>query len=206
MVSKHTVLSLLTSALVSLMAVSPVSAQTYGEAPTPTDLTINKEVRNPITGLFVDNLSVTDAVYSLGSEVLFRLTIKNASGETFNPVTVKDVFPDQLTFVSGPGTYDSKNRALTFTLENLAAGESRTVEVLAKFATSGISSGTCVTNTAYVSAPARPAGDSDTAQLCVQTEVLGATTLPVAGFSDILLALPFAALGFGGIAFLRKRG
>ena len=206
MISKHTALSLLTSVLLSLGAASPVAAQSYCEGPTPTDLTINKDVRNPITGLFVDNLNVTDATYSLGSEVLFRLTIKNASGETFNPVTVKDVFPDQLTFVSGPGTYDTKNRALTFELENLVAGESRTVEILAKFATNGIPNGTCVNNTAYVSAPARPSGDNDTAQVCVQTEVLGATTLPVAGFSDILAVLPFIALGFGGITLLKKRG
>ena len=209
MASKHTVLSLLISALLSITLASPVTAQTYGTygngEPTPGDLTINKQVRNPITGLFVENLGSSDATYSPNGEVLFRLIVKNASGETFDPVTVRDTFPAEMTFVSGPGTYDEGSNSLTFTLDKVVAGESRTVEILAKVKSSVSYGKSCFVNSAHVSASARPAGTDDTAQLCIQTDVLGATTLPVAGFNDLIAILPFAALGFGGIAFLRKR-
>lgn len=180
----------------------------YGGTTTcqPADLIINKEVKNPLAGVFVENLTATDATFSPGAEVLFRLTIKNTSGETFNPVTVKDVFPDFLSFKAGPGTYDSASRTLTFTLENLAAGESRSVEILAKVENKTASQSLfCVTNYSAVSAPARPSGDDDSAQLCIQTQVLGVTTLPVAGFNDLWLLVPFATLGLGGLALLKKR-
>ena len=209
---KNIVLSLF--ALSLLFVVKNVSAQTcvgeYGGTVScpPTDLTINKEVKNPVSGLFVENLASTDATFSPGSQVLFKLTIKNTSGETFNPVTVKDVLPEFLSYVSGPGSYDANSRTLAFTLDNLIAGESRTVEILAKVADSISSSNGlfCVTNLAQVSAPARPNGDEDTAQLCIQTQVLGVTTLPAAGFNDLLLLVPFAAVGLSGLALLKRKG
>lgn len=181
----------------------------YGGTTTcaPTDLTVNKQVKNPVTNFFVENLSTTDPAFSPGNEVLFKLTIKNASGETFNPVTVKDTFPSYLTFVAGPGTYDKPSNTLTFQLKNVIAGETRAIELLAKVSDkSAFPAGKsffCVTNLANVSALNRK--DSDTAQLCIQTQIMGATTLPVAGFDDLLLLLPFAGVGLGGLALLRKK-
>ena len=176
---------------------------------TPNDLLVNKEVANPITGSFVENLTTTDATFSPGSDVLFRLTIKNQSGETFNPVTVKDVLPDFLTFVAGPGVYDKTNKTLTFTLENLIAGETRRIEIMTKVLDkSAFPAGKsffCVTNYVKITAPARPDGDDDTAQACIQTSVLGAKTLPVAGFNDMALLLPFMGVGLSGIALMLKK-
>ena len=122
-------------------------------------------------------------------------------------MTVKDTFPSYLTFVAGPGTYDKASNTLTFKLENVIAGEMRTVEILTKVLDNkAFPSGRgffCVTNVANVSALNR--SDRDTAQLCIQTEILGATTLPAAGFNDLLLLLPFAGVGLGGLALLKKR-
>lgn len=174
----------------------------------PSDLIINKQVKNPITNNFVENLSANDPTFSPGSDVWYRLTIQNTSGQTFDPVTVKDVLPTYETFVAGPGTYDANTRTLTFTLNNLIAGETRTVDIEAQVvATNQFPMGktfVCVNNYAQVSALNR--FDSDTAQSCIQTNVLGATTLPVAGFNDYLLLLPFAGVGLSGFALLRKRG
>lgn len=178
----------------------------------PNDLTLDKEVRNPTTGVFVQNLTENDAAYAPGSEVLYRLTIKNVSGQTFNPVTVTDYFPSYMTFVSGPGAYDPKANALTFKLENVIAGETRTVEVLAKMTSdmSKFPKGSdgktlpliCdIENKAHVSAPpVRPEGQWDSARLCVRTNLPGVTQLPKAGFNDILIVLPFIGTGLGGLA------
>lgn len=178
-----------------------------------TNLTINKQVQNPSTGNFVENLGSSDPTFSAGGEVLFRLIIKNTGSQTLTTVTVKDIFPTELTFTSGPGTFDKESNTLTFTLDNLTAGESRTVEILATVDPAKVSrdrSLFCVVNKATISAnPSASLGtssDQDTSQLCIQTSVLGITTLPVAGFNDFILLLPFATLGLAGIALLIKRG
>ncbi len=180
----------------------------YGGTTTcqPSDLTINKQVKNPVGNVFVENLTTSDPTFTPGSEVTYRLTIKNGSGETFNPVTVKDTLPSYLTFVAGPGTYNKDTRVLEFQLENLIAGESRMVEILARVVTaSQFPAGKslfCVVNVAEASALNRR--DSDSAQACLQN---GEVTpiLPVAGFEDFALLLPFAGVGLGGLALLRGK-
>ena len=178
----------------------------YGTACPPTDLTINKEVKNPVTGVFVENLGTTDATFGPGSEVLYRLTIKNSSGETFANVNVKDTFPSYITFVGGPGAYDKGSNTLTFTLKDMIAGETRTQEILTKVSDkSAFPAGrtfVCVVNSAEASALNRK--DDDAAQACIQVEISGAPTLPVAGFDDLLLILPFVGTALGGLAMLKK--
>jgi len=173
----------------------------------PSDLTINKQVRNTNTNAFVENLSATDLTFSAGSDVLYKLTIKNTSGETFNPVYVKDVLPSFLTFVAGPGTYNADTNTLTLELKEVIAGETRTVEVMARVKNLDSFNGksfVCVNNYAEVKALNR--FDSDTAQVCLGTSnVLGATTLPVAGYADYMALLPFAGVGLAGIALLKKK-
>ncbi len=209
--TKNIILSIASMFAGLALLASPVYADTcttqYGGTTTctPADLIINKMVQNPVTGNFVENLTASDPTFSPGSNVLFQLTIQNTSGQTFDPVTVKDVFPGYLTFVSGPGSYDSGSNTLTFTLNNLIAGETRTVQVMAHV-NSLDKSIVCVNNYAEARDDAVGRFDSDTAQLCLSTNVLGATTLPVAGFADYLLLLPFAGVGLAGVALLKKRG
>ncbi|MDO8451298.1 MAG: hypothetical protein Q7S76_00330 [bacterium] len=193
----------------------PAQAQTcttqYGGQTTctPADLVINKEVLHPTTGLFVENLGVSKGeTFGPDTSVLFRLTIQNQSGETFHPVTVRDIFPPHITFESGPGTYDSGSRTLTFTLENLTAGETRRIEILGKVAgkdaLATLPTVFCEVNTGKATAPARPDGDEDTAQVCIGKAELKVTELPVAGFNDLALLVPFVGIGVVGIAILKK--
>lgn len=179
----------------------------------PDDLIINKQVFNPVTKLFVENIMASDnANYSRGSEVQFRVTVMNASGETFNPVTVTDTLPPYLAFVAGPGIYDKPGQPggkLTVKLENVIAGETRSFEILTKVAGDKMlfpanQPLVCqVKNVARASVSVRPEKE-DIAEFCIQNQVLGASALPVAGFDDLLLLVPFAGLGLSGIALLRR--
>lgn len=174
---------------------------------TSTSITINKQVQNPANNTFVENLGSTDTTFSADQHVLFQLTIKNTGTQNFSTVTVKDTFPNELTFGGGPGTFDKSTNTLTFTLDNLNAGESRTVQILGVVDPNKINknqSMSCVVNTAVVSADNH--SSQDTAQLCIQTNVLGATTLPIAGFNYYSLLIPFSLLGIVGIALIAKRG
>ncbi|MEK7800901.1 MAG: LPXTG cell wall anchor domain-containing protein, partial [Pseudomonadota bacterium] len=116
--------------------------------------------------------------------------------------------PSGLTFTGGPGTYNSTNRTLTYKLTDLKAGETVRTRFTAKVRDASIFGNadiTCdgekVVNHVKVTGPDGQT-DQDTASLCVQTKVLGATTLPVAGFDDQAQTIAFAALGIVGLLFL----
>ena len=175
------------------------------------DLIINKQVKNPITNIFVENLTTNDPTFAPGSEIDYRLIITNNSGETFNP-HVKDTLPPYVTgFIGGaPGTFsfDTSTHILTFDMQNLIAGETRAYDLRFRIAdVSQFPTGKslfCVTNMAEAFALNR--SDKDTAQACLQNgQVSGVTTLPVAGFNDFALLLPFAGVALGGIALLKKK-
>jgi len=90
---------------------------------------IDKTVRNPSTGVFVDNLGPTDPKYHPQWTVTFRLVIKNSGDQTLDKITVTDKLPDYLDFTSGPGNYNSHSKTLTFDIFNLAGGSSQTFEI-----------------------------------------------------------------------------
>jgi len=179
----------------------------YGTTCVPTDVTINKQVKNPISLVFVENLGPTDEKFSPGAEVHFKLIVHNASSQDWSNVTVRDTLPQYLSYVAGPGSYDTNSKVLTTDLENVKVNESREIEILAKVDGAGSfakdKSLFCVVNHAEVKTDSRT--DEDTAQLCIQTQVLGVTTLPVAGFDSFALLIPFTGIGLTGLALLKKR-
>jgi uncharacterized repeat protein (TIGR01451 family)/LPXTG-motif cell wall-anchored protein len=173
---------------------------------TPSDLTINKQVYNPVTKTYVDNLTTTDPTFTPGNEVSYRLIVKNGSGETFQ-ANIKDILPPYMEFVSGPGTYNKDTRVLEFKMENLIAGETRTVDLIAKVVNADkFPSGKslfCVVNVAEVRSLNR--FDSDSAQACLQNGPVTVTKLPVAGYTDMMMLLPFAGVGLAGASLLLKK-
>lgn len=229
---KHTVISLSLFAVGALAALSTAPATyadtcttqygngQYGTTCVPTDLTIDKKVRNPITGVYVDNLLAGDAAYSPAGEVTYSLEIHNASNQDFTTVQVTDHVEDRLVNpkVDEPdqnlvtNVRNPDERTLIFVLKDtLHAGESRTVHVKSTVVSTFPADKTlfCGTqdhlqNNSDVTASDRH--DQDSASICVVTNILGVTTLPTAGPEDYLPLLPFAGMGFAGIAlFLKKK-
>ncbi len=87
---------------------------------------INKTVKNPQSGAFVDNLGVSDAKYRSGETVIFKITVRNTTGDTLKNVVVKDILPDFVDFVEGMGgTFDQNSKTLTIKIDSLAKDESR---------------------------------------------------------------------------------
>lgn len=168
---------------------------------------IDKMVKNPQSATFVDNLGVLDPKFSPGQEVNFRLMVKNTGTDKFAKAEVKDILPNFLDFISGPGSFGKDSRTLTFNIDNLAAGESRQFEVVAKFfpenqlpSSQGLF---CVVNEARVKADDRE--DKDTTQLCVEKKVLGAAVQPVTGSQNwTFVFLGIFLTGILGKIILRK--
>ena len=188
----------------------------YGGAPCPQNLTVNKQVRNPITGTYVENLLAGDATYSLKSEVVYSLKITNTSSASMSSVLVTDTLPAELKDAKVVDAtrvteekYDASNRKLTFKLSGLGAGETRDILVKATVIDSvSVESGKdkkCEVKN-YVKVETTGVNpDEDTAELCIQTQVLGKTTLPSAGVEDVLPLVPFMGMGLTGIGLFLKR-
>lgn len=186
----------------------------------PTDVTIDKTVRNPISGVFVENLLSGDAAYSPNSEVIYRLKIVNSSNQSFDTVKVEDILPEKV--ISASVVEDQKNKVknekfedhrVKFELANRFEGNtSIEVDIKAKLKDAGnfnqsktlyCGNTDGLQNTAEVRANDR--FDADSSEICVQTSVLGVTTLPKAGVTDLLPILPFIGTGITGISlFLIK--
>jgi len=185
-----------------------IFADTYGTITPPANLTINKLVKNPLTGVYVENLTTNGPTYSPGTSLTFRLVVRNDSGETMSPVTIVDQLPSYHTFLSAtiPATYDKGTNTVTMTITNLIAGDQATIDLVVKVAPQNAfaSSRTmyCMDNYAKVTSPARPNGDDDSAGVCIST---GKEILPVAGFNDLYTLLPFLGIGSIGLMLLKSK-
>ncbi|MCJ7804360.1 DUF11 domain-containing protein [Patescibacteria group bacterium] len=183
----------LTMALVK--GVSARCEQQYGGGETcyEGELRLDKVVKNPSSGTYVDNLYSSDPNFSADQEVWFKLNIKNTGSDDLNDIEVKDKFPNYILFVSGPGSWNDSDKTLSWKIDHLSPGESKDYEIKGKIVGEGSlpsDSGTyCVTN--YGEAKKDNKSASDTSQLCITKKVLGITTMPKTGANLIwFLTLP----------------
>ncbi len=167
---------------------------TYGagvECPPEVRILLDKKVKNPSNGSYVDNLGTGDYKFAAGDTVVYQLMVENTGNRDLENVTVSDVLPDLVRFVSGPGTYNGDTRTVAFTISKLNAGEKRyfdiTVKVVDMASLPKDKSLFCVINSAK--AKVGDNEDSDTAQVCIEKKVLGAPELPKAGPADTAFAL-----------------
>lgn len=188
---------------------TPTCFPVYGggvQCPKPPEVFLNKLVRNPSTGEYVDNLGPNDPKYRPDWEVLFRIIVKNSGDQALSNVTVSDRLPQFVEFVSGPGTYDSKTRMITLTLENLAGGASQTFEIKTKVVPvdqlPGDKSVACPVN--VVDATSDREKDHDESQFCIEKEFV-VPTVPQAGPGEWILSLGGLSALFGVGTYLRKR-
>lgn len=203
----------------ALLTVTPAVLADYNETSTCTNqygntvecpsnrIVINKKVRQAQNAsVFVENITSTDTAYSLGDEVEYDIAVTNTSNANFPTVTVIDVFPEYVTFISGPGRYEAQTRKLTYEISDLKAGATVHNRALVKVkdASAFKNDLTCdIINTVTATGPGGQS-DQDTASMCVQTKVMGVATLPVAGFEDWAFMVPFLALATLGFGILAK--
>lgn len=134
------------------------------------NLLIDKKVQNPSNGIYVDNLGINDPKYNPDQTVNFKITVTNTGSETMNTVTVKDILPSYVSYVSGPGTYDANTNTLTFEIKDLKANETREFTVTGKVAPANSipqnQSISCVINQAQGIVDGK--ASQDNAQFCLE--------------------------------------
>jgi len=218
MTSKQITTAIAITAATFFLAAAPVKADgnctdQYGSTVPcqPNNLNINKQVQDPITGQFVENITTPE--FSQGNNVSFKLIVTNNSGETFSGVNITDNVPanlviddvstDQSTGVTTNLSTDKTD--LTVNFDKMVAGQTNNIYVLAHLiGPYPTGDSFCQDNWATVTAPARPSGDTNFARFCVVNNVSGTTKLPTAGIEDLVYVIPFAITGLGGVALLKK--
>lgn len=164
-------------------------------------------ITDPTNANYVDNLSPSDPRFKAGQTVFFKAKVKNTSNVTLSNVIVKDFVPSFIDPVAGPGTFDSSSRTISFNAGDFAPSEEKVyffkMQVMSVDKLPSDKGLFCVVNRAQ--AFNDKASDEDSAQLCVEKQVLGVSNVPSAGpeFGLILLGLNLGAIGIG--MFLKKK-
>lgn len=180
---------------------------TYGgECPSP-NLNIEKFVKNPSTGQFVENLEASNPHFLADQKIIFRLKITNNSNSELTNIEIKDKFPDFTDFISGPGKFDQNTKTLTFSIDKLKPGEFREYEITGKIKPkSALSSNdlSCVTN--YSEAKSGGQFSSDTSVYCIENQILAPVQeLPKTGPASAILVLLGSSALLATSAFLYKK-
>lgn len=210
---------LISGLLISSLSFAPKAfadcTQNYGGGQTCVNsyvFSIEKTVQTPgkAGGAYVNNLSINDAKYSPTQVVSFKITVKNTSTQNIPTLTVTDTFPQFLSYVSGPGNFDTNSKKLTFTVTNLQPGQSQTYDITGKLAETNLfpydQGTTCLINQAAAT-DTNGATNTSSSQFCVEKQVLGATqpvtTTPATGpeMLPLISLIPGALGGF----YLRKK-
>ena len=197
-----------------LGAISNVSAQ-YGQygGETPSyAILIDKMVGKPSQNKgateyeYVDNLSPSDPRFSPGQAVFFKIKVKNTSNRDITNVEVKDYVPLYLEPIEGPGTWDEKNRIISWNAGDFKVDEEKVYYIKMKvYEQNNLPSDRglfCIIN--KVTATSSGPYDEDTAQLCIEKQVMGVSKIPSAGPELGMLVLAGNLLTAGVGMYLRK--
>lgn len=157
------------------------------------EIQINKEVFDPQSKKFVDNLGASAYQFAPGEEVIFRLRIKNIGDNTLSIVQATDTLPATLEPVAGEFSFEIKDLQVDQVIEREL--KARFVPV-AKFDKDQ----TCEVNRAEVKSGNKQ--DSDTAMVCVEKKKV--LELPKAGAEGTLATLWGSGV-FGYIGFKLSR-
>lgn len=201
----------------TILFTAPVVLADYGQygqygQPVPAQtILIDKMVGKPTTPTkggvinveYVDNLNPSDPRFKPGAEVMFKLKVKNTSTIAINDVTVKDFIPAYMEPIEGPGTFDASTRVITFNAGSFNPNEEKTYYIKMQLYTQNKMPADkglfCLTNKSQVYNSY--ASDDDSAQFCVEKQVVGVKTAPAAGPEAGILLLGanalIAGIGYG---------
>lgn len=194
-----TALLLITAVLLSSSPVLADSCSSYfysGSCPVK-ELVIDKQVINPVSGNFVDNLGPSDPKFSPDSEIRFKLIVKNIGSTDLDNIIIRDVLPSQISFITGPegSVWDENNRELKFNIGTIKPDQTRELEIKVKALTAqnfpADKSLVCANN--WVEAKNDQVSDSDSAGFCIQK----VDALPATGPNPLVLTLVLGLAGLG---------
>lgn len=210
-------LGIIISILFLLSTVKPIVADygqygQYGGSTPSQNILIEKMVGKPNTTKgktveYVNNLSPADPRYVPNQEVYFKIRVKNTSTVKLTNITIKDIVPNYIEPLTGPGTFDRNSMKITFSAGDFDPDQEKTfyvtMQVLSQDKLPADKGLFCLVNKAE--ANGSNAFDSSSSQFCVEKQVAGVTQVPKAGpeMGILLLGLNITGIGIG--LALKKR-
>lgn len=182
-----------------------VSLKAHGKTP---PAQIDKKIFNPARDTYVDNMDESEHHFASQEIVTFRIIIKNTGEAVFNSVSVTDVFPAFITFLSGIGRFE--NGKLTIDAGDLEPDASQEFIIRGQVPQDdqlpADKAVICTENKVEMRSQQEAILASDTTGLCIEHKVLGVKTppkeeLPATGSTGLLLAIPL----FGGLEIVLRR-
>jgi hypothetical protein len=186
----------------------------YGQPAPVESILVDKQVSKPVTKSkggnliydYVDNLTPADVRFQPGSDIYFKVRVKNTSSVTLYNVMVADKVPWYIDAIEGPGSYDSASRTVSFNAGTFQSNEEKVFYFKMRWFAQGLLPADrglmCASN--YVRAYTNNASDDDTAQACVEKQVVAVKTAPKAG-PEMNILLVAGQLGMLGIGLKLKK-
>jgi len=190
---KYLALSVLLTLALLLNGGRPVMAQYYQPSEDKKEIVIDKLIK--FSDNYIDNVSASQKVFVNGDMVDFKIKIYNSGNIDLYDIEVEDKLPKYLSVLIHPGTYDKVNLKINWSIDKLAAGETREYFVKSRVSNYNLVAEFDQIN--FVDAKNDSVYDSDKA-----TYVIGGKQMPVTGSFSLILGsvLSLTMLG-GGIGF-----
>ena len=126
-------LNMLMAGFLGLILINPalVRADSYSNDDQKT-ITIDKKLRSLADSKYVDNISSSTKIFSNGELIEFFVKVTNSGDTNLKNIKVTDNLPPFLKLIFYPGTYNSTDNKLEWTIDELNAGHSQEFLIRAK--------------------------------------------------------------------------
>ena len=126
-------LNVLMAGFLGLILINPafVRADSYSNDDQKT-ITIDKKLRSLADSKYVDNISSSTKIFSNGELIEFFVKETNSGDTNLKNIKVTDNLPPFLKLIFYPGTYNSTDNKLEWTIDELNAGHSQEFLIRAK--------------------------------------------------------------------------
>jgi uncharacterized repeat protein (TIGR01451 family) len=126
-------LNVLMAGFLGLILINPafVRADSYSNDDQKT-ITIDKKLRSLADSKYVDNISNSTKIFSNGELIEFFVKVTNSGDTNLKNIKVTDNLPPFLKLIFYPGTYNSTDNKLEWTIDELNAGHSQEFLIRAK--------------------------------------------------------------------------
>lgn len=111
--------------LVTLLKPVTVKACSYCDTDNRKTLSIDKKIRSFDWNYYVDNISSSSKIFYNGEVIEFKIKVTNTGTTNMKNIRVSDNLPPFLKLVFFPGTYNSADNKIEWTIDELNAGHSQ---------------------------------------------------------------------------------
>lgn len=121
-------MAILFSSLFSVKA----EATSYYSSDDEKTISIDKKLREVGDAEYVNNISASEKVFYENDTVEFKITVENTGDGVLKNIKVVDYLPPFLKLIFYPGTYNSTDNKVEWTIDELNAGHSQEFLIRAK--------------------------------------------------------------------------